>query len=99
MSVMYFYQLFETFQEGFECECCIGFFGSHCDEFDACFKLPCKNLGICVDLSQGHEKKDYKCLCPYGFTGEHCEIETRDPCNLSQCLNGATCISNASHFR
>lgn len=54
-------------QEGYECQCCTGFAGSHCEEIDACSPSPCTNNGICVDLSQGHEGNSYQCLCPYGM--------------------------------
>ncbi|GLG96430.1 Uncharacterized protein GBIM_03415, partial [Gryllus bimaculatus] len=55
-----------TSMEGYECQCCPGFVGPHCEERDACFPSPCRNHGICVDLSQGHEGATYQCLCPYG---------------------------------
>ncbi|CRK88288.1 CLUMA_CG002067, isoform A [Clunio marinus] len=85
--------------DGYECECCVGFSGSHCEEIDACTPSPCTNNGICVDLSQGHQGNSYQCLCPYGYTGKNCEFEA-DPCNPSQCLHGGTCISNnTTHFR
>jgi len=52
--------------EEYECQCCSGFAGPHCEEIDACNPSPCTNNGICVDLSQGHEGNSYQCLCPYG---------------------------------
>lgn len=52
--------------EEYECQCCSGFAGPHCEEIDACTPSPCTNNGICVDLSQGHEGNSYQCLCPYG---------------------------------
>lgn len=52
--------------EEYECQCCGGFAGPHCEEIDACNPSPCTNNGICVDLSQGHEGNSYQCLCPYG---------------------------------
>ncbi|XP_049284986.1 pneumococcal serine-rich repeat protein-like [Anopheles funestus] len=84
--------------EGYECQCCSGFAGTHCEEIDACSPSPCTNNGICVDLSQGHEGNAYQCLCPYGYTGKNCQFES-DPCNPSQCLNGGTCVGNSTHFR
>lgn len=56
-----------TSMEGYECQCCPGYIGSHCEELDACYKKPCKNNGICVDISQGNEGKTFQCLCPYGI--------------------------------
>ncbi|CAB3378329.1 Hypothetical predicted protein [Cloeon dipterum] len=53
--------------EGYECQCCAGFVGAHCEEQDACYPSPCENHGICVDISQGHEGTTFQCLCPYGF--------------------------------
>lgn len=57
--------------EEYECQCCSGFAGPHCEEIDACNPSPCTNNGICVDLSQGHEGNSYQCLCPYGKLVSH----------------------------
>ncbi|XP_055919378.1 serine-rich adhesin for platelets [Eupeodes corollae] len=84
--------------EGYECQCCGGFAGPHCEEIDACSPSPCTNNGICVDLSQGHEGNAYQCLCPYGYTGKNCQYES-DPCNPAECMNGGSCVGNSSHFR
>lgn len=65
-SIQFITQLFSILQEGYECQCCTGFAGSHCEEIDACSPSPCTNNGICVDLSQGHDGNSYQCLCPYG---------------------------------
>lgn len=54
------------FQESYECQCCPGYIGPHCEEQDACYPSPCLNNGICVDISQGHEGATFQCLCPYG---------------------------------
>ncbi|XP_022822085.1 delta and Notch-like epidermal growth factor-related receptor [Spodoptera litura] len=78
--------------EGYECQCCPGYVGPHCEERDACNPSPCLNNGICVDLTQPLNGANYRCLCPYGFTGRKCE---RDPCYSSPCLNGGSCMSMA----
>ncbi|MPC83204.1 Delta and Notch-like epidermal growth factor-related receptor [Portunus trituberculatus] len=52
-------------QEHFECQCCDGYIGSHCEEMDACSGGPCLNAGICVDIQEGHDGDTFQCLCPY----------------------------------
>ncbi|KAH8413164.1 hypothetical protein KR009_008567 [Drosophila setifemur] len=84
--------------EEYECQCCSGFAGPHCEEIDACNPSPCTNNGICVDLSQGHEGNSYQCLCPYGYAGKNCQYES-DPCNPAECMNGGSCVGNSTHFR
>ncbi|KAE8573709.1 fibropellin-1 isoform A, partial [Halyomorpha halys] len=79
-----------TSMEGYECLCCAGYIGPHCEEKDACYQNPCQNNGICVDISQGHEGSTFQCLCPYGFTGKVCE-DTSDPCESGPCQHGGTC--------
>ncbi|KAH8263223.1 hypothetical protein KR044_006217, partial [Drosophila immigrans] len=83
--------------EEYECQCCSGFAGPHCEEIDACNPSPCTNNGICVDLSQGHEGNSYQCLCPYGYAGKNCQYES-DPCNPAECMNGGSCVGNSTHF-
>ncbi|KAK9758674.1 EGF-like domain [Popillia japonica] len=84
--------------EGYECQCCPGFVGPHCEEQDACYPSPCENNGICVDISQGHEGSTFQCLCPYGYTGKTCSEET-DPCTSMPCQNGASCTGNVTQFK
>ncbi|EDW64383.2 uncharacterized protein wry [Drosophila virilis] len=84
--------------EEYECQCCSGFAGPHCEEIDACNPSPCTNNGICVDLSQGHEGNSYQCLCPYGYAGKNCQYES-DLCNPAECMNGGSCLGNSTHFR
>ncbi|XP_063616704.1 delta and Notch-like epidermal growth factor-related receptor isoform X1 [Cydia splendana] len=78
--------------EGYECQCCAGQLGPHCEERDVCNPSPCLNNGICVDLTQPLNGANYHCLCPYGFTGRKCE---KDPCYSEPCLNGGSCMSLA----
>lgn len=70
-------------QEGYECQCCPGFVGPHCEEQDACYPNPCKNNGICVDISQGHEGSTFQCLCPYGKYNEQAGLLATS-CFISQ---------------
>ncbi|XP_034472107.1 uncharacterized protein LOC117779878 [Drosophila innubila] len=86
-----------TSMEEYECQCCSGFAGPHCEEIDACNPSPCTNNGICVDLSQGHDGNSYQCLCPYGYAGKNCQYES-DPCNPAECMNGGSCVGNSTHF-
>lgn len=77
--------------EGYECQCCSGHVGAHCEEKDACYPSPCLNSGICIEIAQSSANgSNYRCLCPFGFTGRKCE---RDPCYSSPCLNGGSCMS------
>ncbi|KOB79373.1 Uncharacterized protein OBRU01_00250 [Operophtera brumata] len=69
--------------EGYECQCCGGYVGPHCDERDACNPSPCLNNGVCVDLTQAPNSVNYTCVCPY------------DPCYSAPCLNGGTCMTMA----
>ncbi|KAI8438510.1 hypothetical protein MSG28_010992 [Choristoneura fumiferana] len=75
--------------EGYECQCCPGYVGPHCEELDACNPSPCLNNGICVDLTQPLNGANYHCLCPYG---RKCE---KDPCYSEPCVNGGSCMSLA----
>ncbi|XP_076337719.1 uncharacterized protein LOC143239936 isoform X2 [Tachypleus tridentatus] len=78
---------------GYRCECINGYFGDHCDKFDACSWNPCENFGTCSSTSSN----SYTCECPIGFSGQDCTVF--NPCALrpSPCENGASCQSSASH--
>ncbi|XP_028156074.1 delta and Notch-like epidermal growth factor-related receptor isoform X2 [Ostrinia furnacalis] len=78
--------------EGYECQCCPGSAGPHCEERDACHPSPCLNNGVCVELSQPLDGVYYTCTCPYGFSGKRCE---KDPCSTAPCLNGGSCMTMA----
>ncbi|KAJ2947868.1 hypothetical protein O0L34_g9658 [Tuta absoluta] len=84
--------------EGYECQCCPGFTGSHCEDRDVCNPTPCLNNGICVEITAPYsptgeiDVPNFHCLCPYGFTGRKCE---KDPCSSAPCLNGGSCMSMA----
>ncbi|CAL4115594.1 unnamed protein product, partial [Meganyctiphanes norvegica] len=58
--------LANTTMEHFQCRCCDGYTGSHCEELDACIDGPCLNSGICIDIQEGHDGRSFECLCPYG---------------------------------
>lgn len=83
--------------EHFQCKCCDGYIGSHCEEMDACSGDPCLNAGICVDIQEGHDGDTFQCLCPYGFRGRFCEERT-NLCESGPCRNGATCTGNHSSY-
>ncbi|XP_050719949.1 delta and Notch-like epidermal growth factor-related receptor isoform X3 [Eriocheir sinensis] len=87
----------KTDMEHFQCKCCDGYIGSHCEEMDACNGDPCLNAGICVDIQEGHDGDTFQCLCPYGFRGRFCEERT-NLCESGPCRNGATCTGNHSSY-
>ncbi|XP_053619861.1 delta and Notch-like epidermal growth factor-related receptor isoform X2 [Plodia interpunctella] len=76
--------------EGYECQCCPGSMGPHCEERDPCYPSPCLNNGTCVELPRPVNGDNYRCLCPYGNVGKNCE---KDPCSLAPCMNGGSCMS------
>ncbi|XP_013191200.2 delta and Notch-like epidermal growth factor-related receptor [Amyelois transitella] len=78
--------------DGYECQCCPGYIGSHCEERDPCYPSPCLNNGICVELPQSVSGANYHCLCPFGYVGKNCE---KDPCSSAPCTNGGSCMSIA----
>ncbi|XP_053641184.1 uncharacterized protein [Cherax quadricarinatus] len=83
--------------EHFECQCCPGYMGTHCEEMNACVAEPCLNTGLCVDIQEGHDGDTFQCLCPYGFRGRYCEEET-NLCESGPCSNGATCSGNHTSY-
>ena len=51
---------------------------------------PCLHEGTCVELGA-----DYACNCTALYGGRNCE--TYIPCGSAPCLNGASCVNNASN--
>eukprot|EP00794_Sanderia_malayensis_P011918 gene11918-13152_t len=74
------------------CQCCRGYGGSHCSEYDACITNPCLNAGNCTDIIAGHGA-NYSCNCTPFYTGKRCEVKI-DYCSSSPCLNNGTCLNN-----
>ncbi|XP_070207543.1 basement membrane-specific heparan sulfate proteoglycan core protein-like isoform X4 [Littorina saxatilis] len=58
-----------------------------CGDRSLCERDPCKNGGICQDLST----TDYRCQCPEDYTGRNCETEIDECLTLQPCENGGTC--------
>ncbi|OWR53685.1 weary isoform C [Danaus plexippus plexippus] len=83
--------------EGYECQCCRGYVGSHCEDREVCNPSPCLNNGICVDLTQPSNGATYHCLCPYGYTGDRCELEYNE-CESSPCGNGGSCTDRVGGY-
>ncbi|XP_030072084.1 delta and Notch-like epidermal growth factor-related receptor [Microcaecilia unicolor] len=81
----------------FSCDCEAEYVGVFCEEFNACHSTPCQNNGICLDVEQRHDGKNFTCSCPAGFTGEHCEFKI-DHCISQPCKNGGTCSSSLAGF-
>ncbi|XP_063047246.1 protein delta homolog 2 [Engraulis encrasicolus] len=82
----------------YTCLCPDGFHGRHCEfKMGPCYntKSPCKNGGLCEDLS-GFSAV-LKCRCLAGFTGPRCETNV-DDCRLQPCANGATCVDGVNRF-
>ncbi|XP_052257236.1 sushi, von Willebrand factor type A, EGF and pentraxin domain-containing protein 1-like isoform X1 [Dreissena polymorpha] len=79
--------------QGFECKCCEGFGGVHCDtEFNECDVNPCLHGGTCEDALG-----DYLCHCALGYTGKKCETDI-DDCSEIVCLNGGVCVDQLDGY-
>nr|XP_006818365.1 PREDICTED: uncharacterized protein LOC100377183 [Saccoglossus kowalevskii] len=53
----------------------------------------CENQAMCVVTA---DNPSY-CVCPEGWVGSFCENEF-DPCEVHQCANGGTCVSEGSTY-
>lgn len=84
-------------QTTYTCRCCPGYMGTFCEEQDGCFGNPCKNGGICIDISEGHQGNTFQCLCPYGYSGKTCEQIT-NKCDSQPCKNNGTCTGNQTVY-
>lgn len=49
------------------CFCQAGYYGQHCEMFNSCYQIKCKNGGIC-------ENSTATCKCVNGFIGSTCSI-------------------------
>ncbi|XP_051504499.1 protein delta homolog 2-like [Myxocyprinus asiaticus] len=82
----------------YNCLCPEGFHGRDCElKTGPCQKTksPCKNGGLCEDLS-GYAP-ELTCQCLAGFTGPRCETNM-DDCLMRPCANGATCLDGVNRF-
>uniref|UniRef100_A0A0M3HQA3 EGF-like domain-containing protein n=1 Tax=Ascaris lumbricoides TaxID=6252 RepID=A0A0M3HQA3_ASCLU len=69
-------------QDGFRCDCAVGWTGKKCDEMDHCLNHECVS-GECINNSD-----NYTCECLPNFAGQFC---TRD-CGIDFCKRNGTCI-------
>ena len=84
--------ILESFTGDMHCECCSGYTGQYCEEFDACNMDPCQR-GNCSDVVAGHSEA-FNCTCEAGYTGERCDIDINEcdlPENKDVCKNGGFC--------
>ena len=82
----------ESFTGDIHCECCSGYTGRYCEEFNACSMDPCQR-GNCSDIIGGHSEA-FNCTCEPGYTGERCDIDINEcdlPGNTDACKNGGFC--------
>ena len=82
----------ESFTGDIHCECCSGYTGQYCEEFNACSMDPCQR-GNCTDVIGGHSEA-FNCTCEAGYTGERCDIDINEcdlPENTDACKNGGFC--------
>ena len=61
----------------------------------ACELNTCSSRGTatCVPLA-GAMRSAGECLCHNGYTGAQCTQQQWQPCNVSHCYNGGTCVYN-----
>ena len=57
-----------------------------------CSRNPCKNDGLCTELSSD----SYKCTCKQPFSGMHCEKNNGVCATLKPCHNGGKCLFSSS---
>ncbi|XP_076799666.1 uncharacterized protein LOC143444348 isoform X2 [Clavelina lepadiformis] len=72
---------------GFVCQCQIGYRGNQCELIDQCARSVCQNGARCQLLSDNN----YQCTCVLGFLGRHCELV--DWCMSSPCRNRGVCTN------
>lgn len=84
-------------ENGYHCDCAVGFLGVHCEVDVAVCKSGirglCLNGGECID-GVGME---YTCECTAGWGGRYCELDV-DECESSPCQNGAICIDKLAGY-
>ncbi|XP_041358188.1 protein eyes shut homolog [Gigantopelta aegis] len=83
-------------EKHFTCSCCGQFKGDYCDTYDACLSYPCHNGSTCEHRDE--EKDKFICKCRLGYKGKMCEERVGNLCELSPCMNNATCSGDMDHF-
>lgn len=83
---------------GFACECLPSYTGTRCEStLTLCSPNPCLHNGTCY---QNLAANTIHCLCTANYTGTYCNttVNATNVCqaNPSICLNGGTCVVNAT---
>lgn len=85
---------------GYMCVCPPGDYDekNNCQRFTSCDQSPCKNAGICHQVSPfATGPGSYKCTCPPGFQGANCQVNV-DDCQGVSCYNGGSCRDGRNQY-
>ncbi|XP_056000615.1 neurogenic locus notch homolog protein 1-like [Ostrea edulis] len=85
-----------SLQSGFNCTCRPGYYGTYCEQVDACYnnghKNPCLHGSMCI-----RQGSDFECQCVPGFMGKTCEHIDHCFRSHAPCFHGGTCVSSKHH--
>lgn len=65
-----------------------------CGEKRLCDRMPCKNGGLCEDVSS----TEFLCICEPNFSGKRCESKV-DICTNNPCQNSGLCTVTQAGYR